>query len=113
MSNDPGLFGRIQGRIDEAAEADGADAAPAFSAADLLDLDDAERPLVQLVMKAQPIDAPAAAERLGSTVHELGPVIDRLVARGALVRADDGLRVGTWKARRRTPGGLWARLGDL
>ena len=113
MSNDPGLFGRIQGRVDEAAAAEVEDDAPSFSAADLLDLDDVERPLVQLVMKSQPVTVASAGEALGRTVHELGPVIDRLVARGALVRADDGLRVGTWKARRRTPGGLWARLGDL
>lgn len=113
MSGDSGLFGRIQGRVDAANEIEARDEARTFSAADLLDLDDTERPLVQLVMKTQPLPEVTAGEHLGRTVHELAPVVDRLVARGALVRSDEGLRIGTWKARRRPPGGLWSRLGDL
>lgn len=113
MNSESGLFGRIQGRVNEAAHEEPNDEAASFSAADLLDLDDAERPLVQLVLKFQPLPEAAAGERLGRTVHELAPVVDRLVARGALIRADAGLRVGSWRTRRQAPGGLWSRLGDF
>lgn len=113
MSSDGGLFGRIQSRVDEAVTGQPLDENRSFTAADLLDLDDAERRLVQLVMKSQPLPEATAGERLGRTIHELSSVVDRLVARGALVRAEDGLRVGLWRASRRSPGGIWSRLGDL
>lgn len=113
MSGDAGLFGRIQNRVDEATVSEPFDEVSSFSAVDLLDLDDDERRLVQLVMKSQPVPEAEAGEQLGRTIHELSPMVDRLVAGGALVRAEGGLIVGTWKARRRSPGGLWARLGDL
>lgn len=113
MSGDAGLFGRIQGRVDNAAADQPIDESSSFTAADLLDLDDDERQVVQLVMRSQPVSEATAGEQLGRSVHEWPSVVDRLVARGALVRGADGLRVGVWRARRRPPGGLWSRLGDL
>jgi hypothetical protein len=115
VSGDPGLFGRIRDRVDEASQDDAPrdDEPTAFSPTDLLALDDDERALVQLVLRSQPITPEAAAQVLGLEADAFGALLARVVERAAVEVTPDGIRVSTWRHRRRTPGGIWSRLSDL
>jgi hypothetical protein len=107
MTGDGGLFGRIAARVDAAAPS------PAFSAADLLDLDDRERAAMQVLLRHGNLSLDALAQHLGWTVDQAAEVADLLVGREAVVVDDSSVSVATWQSRRRSPGGIWSRLGDL
>jgi hypothetical protein len=106
MTNDGGLFGRIAARVD-------ASSSPAFSAADLLDLDDRERAAMQVLLRHGDLSFEVLAQHLGWTVDQAAEVADHLVDREAVVVDDSLVSVATWHSRRRSPGGIWSRLGDL
>jgi len=113
------LFERLAGRLaDEppGAQASGAQAsAPAFAVIDLLELPADERTVLRHIMRRATPPTPALlAEELAGTVVDVASTTAALVARGALALDGDRVAVPTMPlARRRSPGGIWDRLGDL
>lgn len=104
MSPDPGLFGRIGRRLEETGSTR-PDRTATFSTAELLDLDDGERSVMQLVMRNGPASIAEIAEVLSIDPATAESSVDRLASRGAVDVQNGLVQLHGW-SRRTSPGGI-------
>lgn len=106
-----GIFGRLQAEIDSQEQEEG------ISPAQLLELSDELRRIVQLVAREGEMLAGEVAERLDVTIDEATELLSALEEKGYLTSRDTepGRRYKARFARRRShdlPGSIWSALSD-
>jgi predicted ArsR family transcriptional regulator len=106
-----GIFGRIQSEIDAREKQDG------ITPADLLDLSEPLRRLMNRITREGELTAEAASEHVGEPLDNARQMLDALVEKGYLEREqrEQGWVYRTRFARKRgreIPAGIWSALGQ-